>query len=144
MMKSMNRFASHSAFRLGFTMVELLLVITIIGIISALAATNLARTQKAARDTTRRTHVKALQDAMEQFYANYGIYSNGCTSTNLATYLPGGMPADPGNQTISCTVTGGGADYCALATLENNTEGNCDANCNAQAGGPAFCLKNLQ
>lgn len=140
----MRRFPFHVT--AGFTLVELLLVITIIGILAAFGATNFARTQRTARDTTRRTQVKAISDAMEQYYALHGSYANGCDSSSLATYLPGGMPTDPSGTAngLTCTVTGGGTGFCAAAVLENDDTGNCDSNCNPVVGGPVFCTKNLQ
>ena len=58
----------------GFTIVELLIVIVVIGILAALVITTFTGIQKKARDTERQTDVKALHGQLEAYYAQYGAY----------------------------------------------------------------------
>lgn len=58
----------------GFTIVELLIVIVVIGILAALVITTFTGIQKKARDTERQTDVKALHGQLEAYYAQNGRY----------------------------------------------------------------------
>ena len=64
----------------GFTIVELLIVIVVIGILAALVVTTFSGIQKKARDTERETDVKALHGQIEAYYAQNGRYP---TNANL-------------------------------------------------------------
>lgn len=58
----------------GFTIVELLIVIVVIGILAALVITTFTGIQKKARDTERTTDIKALHSQLEGYYAQEGSY----------------------------------------------------------------------
>jgi prepilin-type N-terminal cleavage/methylation domain-containing protein len=64
----------------GFTIVELLIVIVVIGILAALVITTFTGIQQKARDTERQTDIKALQGQVEAYYAQKGNYP---TRTNV-------------------------------------------------------------
>ncbi|MFS8118954.1 MAG: type II secretion system protein [Microcoleus sp.] len=56
----------------GFTIVELLIVIVVIGILAALVLNSFAGVQAKARDVERDTDVKALSTQLEVFYSQAG------------------------------------------------------------------------
>lgn len=58
----------------GFTIVELLIVIVVIGILAALVITTFAGIQQRARDTERETDVKSIHGHLETFFADNGYY----------------------------------------------------------------------
>ncbi len=58
----------------GFTIVELLIVIVVIGILAALVITTFTGIQQKARNTERQTDVKALHGQIEAYYAQNGKY----------------------------------------------------------------------
>ncbi|MES2971583.1 MAG: type II secretion system protein [Patescibacteria group bacterium] len=64
----------------GFTIVELLIVIVVIGILAALVITTFTGIQQKARDTERQTDIKAIHGQVEAYYASKGYYP---TRTNL-------------------------------------------------------------
>ena len=64
---------------LGFTIVELLIVIVVIGILAALVITTFSGIQQKARDTQRITDIKAIHSSIEAFYS-------GATAGSTAYY----------------------------------------------------------
>jgi prepilin-type N-terminal cleavage/methylation domain-containing protein len=58
----------------GFTIVELLIVIVIIGILAALVLNTFAGIQAKGRDTDRQNDIKAVQGQLEAYYAQSGKY----------------------------------------------------------------------
>ncbi|HSX46860.1 MAG TPA: type II secretion system protein, partial [Patescibacteria group bacterium] len=58
----------------GFTIVELLIVIVVIGILATLVITTFTGVQKKARDTKRETDIKALHGQVEAYFAQAGKY----------------------------------------------------------------------
>src|SRR5438105_1294422 len=87
----------------GFTIVELLIVIVVIGILAALVIVTYNGIQQKARDTERKTDVKALQGHLEAYWANNAKYPT-LANANDATFrsnnfkgLDGAAFADPKN-----------------------------------------------
>lgn len=66
----------------GFTIVELLIVIVVIGILAALVITTYNGIQQKGRNTERTTDLKAIQSQLEAYYAENGVYP---ASTQLGT-----------------------------------------------------------
>lgn len=58
----------------GFTIVELLIVIVVIGILAALVITTFTGIQQKARNTERTTDIKAIHGQVEAYYAQNGKY----------------------------------------------------------------------
>lgn len=69
----------------GFTIIELLIVIAIIGILAGLVLNNFQGAQAKARDTQRRTDINNVHAKLEEFYNDNGGYPNeDLTATLLA------------------------------------------------------------
>ncbi|TXG78021.1 type II secretion system protein [Patescibacteria group bacterium] len=61
----------------GFTIVELLIVIVIIGILATLVIVTFSGVQQKARDSERKTDINAIAGQLEAVYASKGFYPTG-------------------------------------------------------------------
>ena len=64
----------HSIAGQGFTLVEVILVIVIIGVLTGLVTNAFGGLQDDARDSERKTDVQALASDLEKYYTDYGVY----------------------------------------------------------------------
>jgi len=133
----------------GFTLFELLVSISIIGILVAVASTSYGSAQKKARDARRAEDMNAIQKAAEVFYSlNRSVYpANSGEFTNVAL---GGVlqqwPVDPkGGSWPAYTYNPVAGGYCACARMDNTVSGNSTGACaNFGSSGDYFCVKNQQ
>ena len=58
----------------GFTLIELMIVVAIIGILAAIAIPNFLRFQLKAKSSEGKTNLAAIRTAEESYYAEYGVY----------------------------------------------------------------------
>ncbi len=72
----------------GFTLVELLIVIAIIGILSTLLMANFIGIRQRARDAQRKSDVRQIQSALELYRADNGSYPAPAGSNGLTTNCP--------------------------------------------------------
>lgn len=106
----------------GFTIVELLIVIVVIGILATLVITTYNGIQEKARDTKRKTDINALQGQIEAFEAqngNYPTLGNINDSTWRGTNMKGLDPSalqDPKGSTQALSDTPGANTYAYVAT----------------------------
>jgi prepilin-type N-terminal cleavage/methylation domain-containing protein len=71
----------------GFTIVELLIVIVVIGILALLVITTYSGIQAKARNSKRQTDLASLQTHLEGFYNDNGYYPNLGDMNNQATFV---------------------------------------------------------
>jgi type IV pilus assembly protein PilA len=58
----------------GFTLIELMIVVAIIGILAAIAIPNFLRFQLKAKSSEGKTNLAAIRTAEESYFAEYGLY----------------------------------------------------------------------
>lgn len=71
----------------GFTLIEMLVVIAVIGLLAALILVGLSSFRTRGRDTRRIADLKEVQNGLEVYYMKYGNYPNVNTWTDLETAL---------------------------------------------------------
>jgi general secretion pathway protein G len=129
----------------GFTLLELLIVIVIIGILALLIIPNITSAPKKARDTKRKTDITTIRKALEEYFVNNNIYPG--TTGDAATVLSGNaagtattgplttgsaplmkaVPIDPKNTTTGgftyvYTPANTNSTYTLTACLENDQD----------------------
>ena len=123
--------------RNGFTIVELIVVISIIAILAAVSIVMYSRVQGDARDTERASKVSIIAGALEKYYSQNGEYP-GCSAMTqagslvtanvlkgieLEALLVPGSPAGVTNS-ITCSTLVGASDayrYVGDGTVPCNT-----------------------
>ncbi len=115
----------------GFTLVELLVVISIIGILLSLSFFGIQNARRSSRDAKRKSDLEAVRSALEMYKADNGKYpstSSGMNLSSIPSLVPNyisSIPTDPlgttRNYTYSCTssVSGNCVSYALCASLES-------------------------
>lgn len=117
--------------KVGFTLLELLVVISIIAILITVGLTSFSTAQKKGRDAKRKSDIKEIQNAMEQYYSICGyqypsipvgstFYSSiNCSSPAISIMptVPTDPRATPAYTCTSCSST----SYTLCATLEGES-----------------------
>ena len=110
-------YAHHTSSR-GFSLIELLTVISIIALLSTVVLAALSTARKSARDAQRISMIRQMQTALELYYLENGQYPTG---DGLGT---GGWDT-PGNNTfITALVSGGFLPTHLRDPITNNDAGN--------------------
>lgn len=85
-------FTNHLRASKGFTLIEVLVVVAIISILTAILVANYNEARKNSRDKVRMSDLKSLQLAVELYKAQYGQYpAQGCGTAGTQFAGPGPM-----------------------------------------------------
>ena len=166
-MKKLHLTVTKNKIQKGFTIVELLIVIVVIGILAALVVTTYNGIQEKARDTERKTDLNALHAHAEAYQAEAGKYPS-LAQFNDATFRNANMkgldPAamqDPkwsssntnctnsGNVVLQNSTTPASGCYGYVATptgCDNGANGDCSGytiTSNLESGGTYFVKQSL-
>jgi prepilin-type N-terminal cleavage/methylation domain-containing protein len=71
----------------GFTLVEILIVVVILGILAAIVVPQFSSASESARQASFITNVKSFADATELYRVHYGTYPDDASTGNLPTGL---------------------------------------------------------
>lgn len=109
--------------RKGFTLVELLITVSIIVLLSTIGMVTYSQVLKNGRDAKRQSDLKIIQSALEQYRADQGSYPatiifGGALTNAGKTYLKV-IPQDP-TMSPDYSYVGSGTDYCLYAQVENS------------------------
>lgn len=102
----------------GFTIIELIVVIAIIGILASVALPRLMRAPRRAEEAVLQTNLRAMRDSINQFYADKGHFPPSLDSLVEEEYLRT-VPEDPitnSNETWIVEYEEFGDDYGAAET----------------------------
>jgi general secretion pathway protein G len=88
----------------GFTLVELLIVISLISILAAMGLVQYRNSVTATKEATLRTDLFRMRDAIDQYYADKGKYPSSLDSLVSDGYLRK-LPVDPITQSADTWTT---------------------------------------
>ncbi len=110
----------------GFTLLELLIVIVIIGILALLIIPNITSAPKKARDTKRKTDITTVRKGLEEYFVNNNVYPNALTElTTGSAPIVKTLPTDPKNTgafVYVYTPANSYSTYTLEACLENDQD----------------------
>lgn len=118
----------------GFTLIEMLVVVSIIGILATLVSANLNSARSRARDAERKSDLKNIQTALRIYYNDYGSYPESLPSWGSewkigTTVYMATLPKDPLSPTQDYRYTLGTAvdtndtdNFILQACLENKSD----------------------
>jgi len=92
---------SFAAMKKGFTLVELLVVISVIGVLATLVLVSFGPVQKQARDTQRKSDIRQYQNSLENFANRQdGLFPSRTTAVDASGLcatlgIAGTCPTDP-------------------------------------------------
>jgi len=120
----------------SFTLIELLVVLAIIGILAAMIIASLSGARSRARDATRKSDLRQVKTALEQYYSDKEKYPVQTTSVNLSTlssdistYISK-IPEDPqGTYKYQYISDAEGTKYALSSTLENTKDPSYNVTC---------------
>lgn len=154
----MRNILGHNNFK-GFTLVELLVVMAILGVLATLIVGGFRTAQLRGRDGQRKSDLKNIANALEIYYSDYGVYPPsasglilGCTAPTEAcswgsdqfadikgTVYFKTLPVDPNqDQNYYYRAFSTNKKFQLYAHLENTEDKNCiDKTCTDPPGLPA-------
>ncbi|HSX02905.1 MAG TPA: prepilin-type N-terminal cleavage/methylation domain-containing protein [Candidatus Saccharimonadia bacterium] len=113
----------HLRSKQGFTLLELLIVIVIIGILALLIIPNITSAPKKARDTQRKTDLKAIQKGLEEYFVSNNVYPNALSDLTASNPpILKTVPTDPknsGEYVYTYTPANTNSTYTLHGCLEN-------------------------
>lgn len=110
----------------GFTLIELLITISILAIISSVAIVSYSQAQLTARDSKRKSDLRALQTSLELYYQRNNQTYPTTSFTNLDSQLVpdfiNKLPTDPSSPARNYSYSSDGTSYALCTDLENDND----------------------
>ena len=116
--------------RKGFSLVELLVVISIIAVLIGFLMANFVGVRQRGRDAQRKSDLRQMQSALEMYRSDNGSYPTSSPFTTCgSTWISGGntymqkVPCDPSTVTAyTYSTLDSGLTYSIVACLENQND----------------------
>ncbi len=132
----------------AFTLLEMLVVIGIIAVLIGMGAVSYSTAQKKSRDAKRKADLKAIQNALEQYYSicnyqypsNYGFLNSGSLTCGSQT-LMSTPPKDPLGSNYQCVGTCTSTQYTICSPTVSGTSRLETQSCTS---GNECCVSNQQ
>lgn len=120
----------------GFTLIELMVSIAIIGILTAIITTNFTQSKAKSRDAKRVSDIAQIQLALSLHFDKCNIYPDVASGNGLTNGVTGGgtspcnipmtnyisvIPRDPNGSAYPYIINSSKTDYILKATLETNS-----------------------
>lgn len=102
----------------GFSLIELLVVISIIAVITGVSMTNFLGARQRARDAKRKSDLTQLKQSLRLYYNDYNKYP----ASDSNAYIAGCGSAGTTKCPLSCTAgefAAGGADGCSVVYMRS-------------------------
>jgi general secretion pathway protein G len=90
--------------RVGFTLIELIVVLTIISLLLTIAAPHYFHSVQRSKESALRQNLATLRDAIDKFYSDQGKYPDALSELISKRYLRT-LPQDPVTQSVETWVT---------------------------------------
>jgi len=118
----------------AFTLVEILVVVTIIGLLTATATVTYTVFLKQSRDAKRKTDLEQIRATLEMYRSNNDTYPATLSVLTAPVIYIQSLPADPKNPTYTYYYSGSTSNYTLGSYLEGGgttcVAGQCGGNCN--------------
>lgn len=120
----------------GFTLIELMVTISIVAVLMAVAIVYYGNTQKQARDNKRKADLEQVRSALEMYRSQEGEYPTtsdfSAMITTISDYI-NEAPEDPRPSTYEYYYSSGGDSYNLCAFFEGGGTDSC-GDCEVGAG----------
>ena len=141
-----NRRASQRRGEAGFTLVELMVVIVIIGLLATVVLINVMPSQDKAMQTKARADIATLEQAMEMYRLDNFSYPSDLNALvqpppggDAARYRSGGyikkLPSDPWNRPYQLAVPGKAGPFDIISLGADGVAGGTGENADISSGG---------
>lgn len=129
--------------RAGFTLVELMVVVSVIGILSSIVYANFGGARESSRDDVRKSALKEVQLALELYKAQYGSYPvAGCGAGAGVWAGPGPVGSQPSATSCSNYIVGLTPDFIATLPTDPSRENEAGIGYYYQSDGTGYKLIN--
>lgn len=111
----------------GFTLIELMVVIAIVAILTAVILSSIYGSRGKARDAKRISDIAQIQLALEQYFDRCQVYPStlattaNCTTVTLGSFISA-IPTAPSPGSYVYSAKGDKLDYVLKATLESHND----------------------
>jgi len=131
----------------GFTLIELIVVVSIIGLLSTIGITGFQSVTRSGRDALRKTDLEQLRSALEIYKSEENHYPAEVDCSAEVELVPNYIdpwPVDPKPVHQYCYLSEGNQNYRLCAHLENDVDSdeycnfanNCGGSCTYQVTNP--------